>query len=117
MSAASAGQELQLAQPARPPATASSPRPVQNTIFAFFAAMFIAILAALARDQLAPRVGGTRELSRLTGLPSLGAVPAPRRSQGDAPKLPAGEADDEAYDELRAALEYGSRPTRSMSCS
>ena len=106
VSAASAGQELQLAQPARPPATASSPRPVQNTIFAFFAAMFIAILAALARDQLAPRVGGTRELSRLTGLPSLGAVPAPRRSQGDAPKLPAGEADDEAYDELRAALEY-----------
>ena len=68
--------------------------------------MFIAILAALARDQLAPRVGGTRELSRLTGLPALGAVPAPRRSQGDAPKLPAGEADDEAYDELRAALEY-----------
>ena len=84
VSAASAGQELQLAQAARPPAAASSPRPVQNTIFAFFAATFLAILAALVRDQLAPRVGGTRELSRLTGLSALAAVPPPRRSQGGA---------------------------------
>ena len=106
VSEASAGQELQLAQAARPPAAASSPRPVQNTIFAFFAATFLAILAALARDQLAPRVGGTRELSKLTGLPALGAVPPPRRSQGGAPEMPAGEADDEAYDGLRAALEF-----------
>jgi len=106
VSAASAGQELQLAQAARPPAAASSPRPVQNTIFALFAATFLAILAALARDQLAPRVGGTRELSKLTGLPALAAVPPPHRSQSGAPKVPAGEADDEAYDGLRAALEF-----------
>ena len=106
VSAASAGQELQLAQAARPPAAASSPRPLQNTIFALFAAAFLAVLAALARDQLAPRVGGTRELSRLTGLPALATVPPPRRSQGGAPKVPVGEADDEAYDGLRAALEF-----------
>jgi Mrp family chromosome partitioning ATPase/capsular polysaccharide biosynthesis protein len=106
VSAASAGQELQLAQAARPPAAASSPRPVQNTIFALFAAAFLAVLAALARDQLVPRVGGTRELSRLTGLPALAAVPPPRRSQGGSPKVPAGAADDEAYDGLRAALEF-----------
>ena len=106
VSAASAGQELQLAQAARPPAAASSPRPVQNTIFALFAATFLAILAALARDQLAPRVGGTRELSKLTGLPALAAVPPPHRSQSGAPKVPAGEADDEAYDGLRVALEF-----------
>lgn len=106
VSGASAGQELQLAQAARPPASASSPRPLQNTIIAFFAAIFLAILAALARDQLAPRVGGTRELSRLTGLPALAAVPAPRRVAGGAPKILADEAYDEAYDELRAALEF-----------
>ena len=103
---ASTGQELELAQAARPPVAASSPRPLQNTIFAFFAAAFLAILAALARDQLAPRVGGTRELSKLTGLPSLGAVPPPHRSQGGVPEPPAGEAEDEAYDGLRAALEF-----------
>jgi capsular exopolysaccharide synthesis family protein len=106
VSAASASQELQLAQAARPPTAASSPRPVQNTIFALFAATFLAILAALARDQLAPRVGGTRELSKLTGLPALGAVPPPRRSQGGEPQMPAPEAYDEAYDGLRAALEF-----------
>ena len=106
VSEASAGRELQLAQAARPPVAASSPRPLQNTIFAFFAAAFLAILAALARDQLAPRVGGTRELSKLTGLPSLGAVPPPHRSQGGVPEPPAGEAEDEAYDGLRAALEF-----------
>ena len=102
VSEASGGQELQLAQAARPPASASSPRPLQNTIFAFFAATFLAILAALARDQLAPRVGGTRELSRLTGLPALATVPAPGRSPGGAPN----DSTDEAYDELRAALEF-----------
>lgn len=106
VSGASAGQELQLAQAARPPASASSPRPLQNTIFALFAATFLAILAALARDQLAPRVGGTRELSRLTGLPALAAVPPPRRSPGGAPNMLADEAYDQAYDELRAALEF-----------
>jgi capsular exopolysaccharide synthesis family protein len=106
VSAASAGQELQLAQAARPPAAASSPRPVQNTIFALFGATFLAILAALARDQLAPRVAGPRELSRLTGLQALAAVPPPRRSQGGGTVLPAGEADEEAYDGLRAALEF-----------
>src|SRR4029453_2475728 len=54
----------------------------------------------------APRVGGTRELSKLTGLPSLGAVPPPHRSQGGTPEPPVGDADDEAYDGLRAALEF-----------
>ncbi len=106
VSGASAGQELQLAQAARPPASASSPRPLQNTIFAFFAATFLAILAALARDQLAPRVGGTRELSRLTGLPALAAVPPPRRTAGGAPNILADETHDEAFEELRAALEF-----------
>ena len=105
VSAASAGQELQLAQPARPPTSASSPRPLQNTIFAFFAAAFLAILAALARDQLAPRVGGARELSKLTGLPALASVPLPRRTPDGAPSSLADDGDDEAYDELRAALE------------
>jgi capsular exopolysaccharide synthesis family protein len=101
VSAASAGQEWQLAQAARPPASASSPRPLQNTIFAFFAATFLAILAALVRDQLAPRVGGMRELSSLTGLPALAMVPPQRRSPGT-PNIPS----DDAYEGLRAALEF-----------
>jgi Mrp family chromosome partitioning ATPase len=79
LSEAAAGTELQLAQSAEPPSSPDSPRPVRNTIFAFFASAFIAVLAALALDQLAPRLSGARELSRLTGVPILAALPPRRR--------------------------------------
>jgi Mrp family chromosome partitioning ATPase len=79
LSEAGAGTELQLAQRAQAPSTPDSPRPVRNTIFAFFASAFIAVLAALAIDQVAPRLSGPRELNRLTGVPILAALPTPRR--------------------------------------
>ena len=79
LSEAGAGTELQLAQRAQPPSTPDSPRPLRNTIFAFFASAFIAVLAALAIDQIAPRLSGPRELNRLTGVPILAALPPPRR--------------------------------------
>jgi Mrp family chromosome partitioning ATPase len=79
LSEAGAGTELQLAQRALPPSSPDSPRPVRNTIFAFFASAFIAVLAALAIDQIAPRLSGPRELNRLTGVPILAALPPPRR--------------------------------------
>ncbi len=96
VSEASAGGELQLAQAALPPSEADSPRPVRNTIFAFFAAAFVAVLAALALDQLAPRLSGPRELSRLTGVPILAALP-PRRRLRRAQTA-------EAYQALQASL-------------
>jgi Mrp family chromosome partitioning ATPase len=52
---------------------------LQNTLFAFFAASFIAVLAALGRDLLAPRVRSPRELATLTGLTPLVVLPATRR--------------------------------------
>jgi Mrp family chromosome partitioning ATPase len=79
LSEAGSGTELQLAQRAQAPSTPDSPRPVRNTIFAFFASAFIAVLAALAIDQVAPRLSGPRELNRLTGVPILAALPPPRR--------------------------------------
>jgi Mrp family chromosome partitioning ATPase len=79
LSEAGAGTELQLAQTAEAPSTPDSPRPLRNTIFAFFASAFIAVLAALAIDQVAPRLSGPRELNRLTGVPILAALPPPRR--------------------------------------
>lgn len=70
--------ELELAEAARPPDAASSPLPVQNTLFAFFAATFLAILAVVGREAMAPRLSGARELSRLTGLVPLVVLPASR---------------------------------------
>lgn len=95
---AGAGAELRLAQAARPPTEPDSPRPLRNTVFAFFASAFIAVLAALAVDQLAPRLSGPRELSRLTGVPILAALPPPRRRR-------AGRAQtEEAYQALQASI-------------
>jgi Mrp family chromosome partitioning ATPase len=93
---ASEGQELVVAEPAQPPPTASSPRPIRNAIFAFFASVFLAVLAALGLGQLAPRVAGARDLGLLAGVPVVANVPRARR---------AGErVGEEAYEELQTAL-------------
>jgi Mrp family chromosome partitioning ATPase len=75
VSEATAGSELQLADPAHPPAAADSPRPLRNAGFAFVAALFVAMLVALGRERIAPRIGEPRELERLTGYPILSEIP------------------------------------------
>jgi capsular exopolysaccharide synthesis family protein len=102
VSAASRGSELQLAEAAQPPDDPSSPRPVRNTIFAFFASLFIAALVVLARAQLRPRISGSRELSRMLELPVLVEVPYVRRALGQSKTLSAPEY--EAYQTLQASL-------------
>jgi capsular polysaccharide biosynthesis protein len=97
VTALSSGDALQLAQQALPPSSPSSPQPLQNTLIAFVAALFIAVLAALVRDLIAPRVQNARELSALTGLTPLVVLPA-RRSR----RRP--DQTFEAYQALAAAL-------------
>jgi len=94
---AAAGSELQLAEPAQPPTTASSPRPIRNAIFAFFASVFLAVLAALGLGQLSPRVAGARDLGLLTGVSVVAVVPRTRRRRNV-------QTIDEAYEELQTAL-------------
>ena len=55
---ASAGSQLQLAEPATPPTAPASPRPFRNVVLAPFGSAFLAILVALGREQLRP--GGER---------------------------------------------------------
>ena len=98
---ATAGSELQLADPARPPATADSPRPVRNAGFAFVAALFIAVLAALGRERIAPRVGDARELEQLSAFPILAEIPQPRGRLRD-PQAALRERD--AYEALGAIV-------------
>ena len=73
-----ASDEIEIAEAARPADAPSSPLPVQNTLFAFFASTFLAILAVVGREALAPRLSGPRELARLTGLVPLVVLPSPR---------------------------------------
>ncbi len=111
VSEASTLPELQLAEAAEPPGSAYSPKPVRNTIFAFFGAAFIAALVVLARAQIAPRVTTSRELSRLLDLPVLVEIPHIRRGLGRQPKTLSG-AEYEAYQTLHAALKMQLPPTQ-----
>jgi capsular polysaccharide biosynthesis protein/MinD-like ATPase involved in chromosome partitioning or flagellar assembly len=104
---ANAGSELQLADAARPSATPVSPRPLRNAAFALVAALFIAVIAALGRERIAPRISGPRELAQVTGLPILTQVPqATRRRLGGASPV-----ERESYESL-AAVVRSQLPTR-----
>jgi capsular polysaccharide biosynthesis protein len=81
VSEASAGQDLQLGEAATPPDGPSAPKPVQNTLFAIFGSLLLAILLALARDFFAPRVRSVHDLGALTGLEPLLVLPTSRRRQ------------------------------------
>jgi capsular polysaccharide biosynthesis protein len=105
-----AGTDLQLARAADPPAVADSPRPVRNTILALFVAVFIAVIAALARDQLRPGVTDQRELADVLGLPVLATIPERpgRLGQRRAPML--ARVEQESYRLLSASIRMELRP-------
>jgi capsular exopolysaccharide synthesis family protein len=113
VSQASAGEELQVAAAARPPASASSPRPIRNAVLAFFAAIFIGVLVALGRDQLVPRVGGPRELTRITDRPVIVGIPFVRGRLGRRPKV-LSAAEHEAYQTLQASIRFELPPDRTQ---
>jgi tyrosine-protein kinase len=98
-SAATAGSELQLANSARPPSRPTSPRPVRNAAFAFVAALFIAVLIALGRERIVPRVRGGRDLERLSGVPIVTEIPAAGRGAEGA------MAEREAFNALAAVVQ------------
>jgi Mrp family chromosome partitioning ATPase len=109
VSQATAGSQLQLVDAARPPSTADSPKPLRNAAFAFVAALFIAMLVALGRERLAPRIGDARDLERLSGLPILTEIPKPRGRLRD-PEAAVRERD--AYDGLAAVVAAQLPPQR-----
>ena len=108
---ASAGSDLQIAERAEPPDDPSAPRPLRNAVLAFAAALFLGVLLVLGRDLLVPRVGGARELSRLTRLTVLAGVPYVRTMLGRRRRY-ASAAEDEAYQTLRAWVKLSSSPPR-----
>jgi capsular polysaccharide biosynthesis protein len=66
---------LRLVQRAATPSTPFAPRPLRSVVVAFFAALLLAVLAAIARDRVRPTVADTGTLSRIAGLPVLAALP------------------------------------------
>lgn len=109
---ASAGGDLIVAERADPPSDPASPRPVRNGVLAFFAALFLAILVVLGRDQLTPRVSGPRELGRLLDLPVLIGIPYVSGRRGRRRLLSGVEV--EAYQTLRSSIELSMPADRSQ---
>src|SRR5207237_2267714 len=107
VSEANAGSELQLLDAARPPTSAASPRPFRNAMFAFVAALFIAVLVALGRERIAPRLGGAQELEELTGLPVLTEVQLARGGLAGQ-----GSVERESYDGLAGVIGMQLPPAR-----
>jgi tyrosine-protein kinase len=101
---ANAGSDLSLVRATKPNGP-YTPRPVRNGLLAFFAALFLGVIAALARDRLVPRVSNPREVSRVLGLPLLVGVPFVRRRFGRRPKLLRAVA-NEAYQTLQATVRF-----------
>lgn len=105
----SAGSDLQQVSAAELPDAPSSPRPLRNGVLAAFGSLFLAVLLALGRDQLAPRVGSPRELGRMLDLRVLTGIPYVRgRRRGRARVMSGVEA--EAYETLRSVLELNAPP-------
>lgn len=64
VAAATAGDNLEVAQEAELPSDPSNPRPLRNAAIAFFGSLFLALLAALALDRLQTRQRAGRGAGR-----------------------------------------------------
>lgn len=108
---ASAGSDLQLLAPAQVPRSASSPRPVRNTVISFIAALFLGVLLVGGRELLAPRISSGRELSAVMGLPILGRVPRNPNGRWNR-RRSVSSAEGEAYRFVARSVELAMPPRR-----
>jgi len=97
----------ELVQPAIPPRSASSPKPVRNTLIGLFAGLVLGIGLALALDRLDRRIRHRGDAEAVLERPILGAIPESRALGGkgkDALVLSGQESD--AFRTLRTNLRY-----------
>jgi len=111
VSLAAAGTDLRVAERATSPDSPASPKPLRNSVLALFVGLFVGVLVVLARDQLVPRVGSARELSRLLDIPVLASVPLARRRRGGRnARRPLSGAEHESYQSLGASIRFALPP-------
>ncbi len=109
VSIATAGGDLQVAQRADAPTEPDTPRPFRNTALGIILGLFLGILVALGRDQLVPRVSGSRELSRLLELPVLVSIPYTRGKRGRRGRVLSG-IEYETYQTLATSIRFSLTP-------
>jgi succinoglycan biosynthesis transport protein ExoP len=113
---------LRVVEPAVPPETAVSPRPLQNAAIASFVGLLVAGTIAFAAEYLNDRFANADTVREVLGLPTLGEIVRMRweRRRSDTyglatlvfPRSPAAEA----YRTLRTNIEFASidAPLRSI---
>jgi capsular exopolysaccharide synthesis family protein len=109
VSIATAGSDLGVAQRAQAPKTQDTPRPLRNTLLGIVLGLFLGVLVALGRDQLVPRVTGSRELSRLLELPVLVSIPYVRTRRGRRSRVLTG-IEYETYQTLATSIRFALTP-------
>src|SRR3954453_5775623 len=110
VSIATAGADLQVAQRADAPKEPDTPRPLRNTALGIILGLFLGILVALARDQLVPRVSGSRELSRLLELPVLVSIPYTRSNKRGRKARALSGIEYETYQTLATSIRFSLTP-------
>jgi capsular exopolysaccharide synthesis family protein len=110
ISIATAGADLQVAQRADAPRDPDTPRPLRNTALGIILGLFIGVLVALARDQLVPRVSGSRELSRLLELPVLVSIPYTRGNKRGRKARVLSGIEYETYQTLATSIRFSLTP-------
>ena len=97
----------ELVQPADPPSSPSSPKPVRNTVAGLLLGVLLGLLLALLAERVDRRIRDTEEIERIFARPIVGLVPQSRAlgvREADPLALPPEEA--EAFRMLRANLRY-----------
>ncbi len=75
ISATGTDSELQIAEAASIPSSATSPRVSLNALIALIVSLLLGVLVVLARDQLRPRFASPREIGGALGLAVLSGIP------------------------------------------
>lgn len=108
---AAANGDFVVIQPATPPSSPASPKPVKSAAMGFVAGLFFGIVLAFVVGQFDTRVRNHREVGEILGLAVIGRVPRmPRQSVGERGLVALSEPDgivSESLRVLRRNLEWG----------
>jgi capsular polysaccharide biosynthesis protein/Mrp family chromosome partitioning ATPase len=73
---ANAGNDLLLAEPAQPPSSAYTPRPLRAAALAFFVTLLLSGLVAIVYERTKRNASTGRDVARVAGMPLLASMPA-----------------------------------------
>jgi capsular exopolysaccharide synthesis family protein len=111
ISATGTDSELQIAESATPPTSATSPRVAVDALIALVVAVLLGVFVTLARDQLRPRFANPRELGAALELPVLAGIPYRVRLGTQRKRRVLSGLEYEAYNLLRTSVRLLGVPT------